>query len=222
MVADVNEKAGRALAGELDGARFVPTDVTNPEQVEAAVRRTAEEFGQVNVTLNCAGIVWATRIVGRDGPHELSLFERVVSVNLIGTFNVVRLAAMAMKENEPDEDGQRGVIINTASIAAFEGQIGQAAYAASKGGVASLTLPAARELARFGIRVAAIAPGAFDTPMMNSTSEDVRQALVEQIPFPSRFGQADEYAALAEHIVENHLLNGCVIRLDGALRMGPK
>jgi NAD(P)-dependent dehydrogenase (short-subunit alcohol dehydrogenase family) len=173
--------------------------------------------------VNCAGILGSARIVGREGPHDLELFARVVKVNLIGTFNVMRLAATAMSRNEPlSADGERGVIVNTASVAAFEGQIGQAAYAASKGGVASLTLPAARELAKLGIRVMAIAPGIFATPMMDAAPEALRESLASQIPFPPRLGRPDEFASLAQHIVENPMLNGAVLRLDGAVRMAAK
>ena len=223
VVADVNEAAGVAVAGEI-GSRgaFAKTDVTNEASVLAAIAVATERFGGLHGVVNCAGVLHAARIVGKDGPYDLAAFTRVIQVNLIGTFNVLRLAAAAMANNEPNADGERGVVINTASVSAFEGQIGQAAYAASKGGVASLTLPAARELARFGIRVVAIAPGIFETPMMQAAPESVRQSLLEQIPFPHRFGNPAEFAALAQHIVENPLLNGSVIRLDGAVRMGPK
>jgi len=222
-IADVQAQPGAALADQLgEAAVFHHVDVTNPDDVSAVLKDIRDTFGPLRSVINCAGILGAARLVGRDGPHDLDSFRRVVEVNLVGTFNVLRLAAAEMSENEPGDDGQRGVIINTASIAAFEGQIGQAAYAASKGGIASLTLPAARELARFGIRVVAIAPGAFATEMMEATPEEIRTSLTEQTPFPRRLGAPDEFAALAEHIVENRMLNGCVVRLDGAMRMGPK
>lgn len=219
---DVNEEDGRALAAELgDAAHFVRADVTDEEDVQAAVRHAADA-APLRGVINCAGIIIPARVLGRDGPHALDSFRKVVDVNLVGTFNVIRLAAAAMNESEPDDDGQRGVIINTASVAAFEGQIGQAAYSASKGGVVGMTLPIARELARFGVRVVAIAPGIFETPMMAGLPEEVRQSLADQVPFPSRLGHPHEYAALAQHIIENPMLNGDVIRLDGAIRMAPK
>ena len=202
-------------------ARFVETDVTDEESVKTAVR-AALESGPVHGAVNCAGIAIAEKALGRNGPHSLESFSKVVQVNLIGTFNVVRLAAEAMVENEPGEDGSRGVIVNTASVAAFDGQIGQVAYAASKGGVVSMTLPLAREFARSGIRVATIAPGIFDTPMMAGLPEEARESLGNQVPFPSRLGRPEEYAALVRHIVENDMLNGEVIRLDGAIRMAPR
>jgi len=223
VIADLNVHAGEALAGELaKKAMFVATDVTSPESAQAAIDTAIQRFGILNGLVNCAGILGAARIVGRDGPHDLAIFEKVVRVNLVGTFNMLRLAAAAMSKNQPDAEGERGVIINTASVAAFEGQIGQAAYSASKGGVASLTLPAARELARVGIRVAAIAPGVFETAMMQAAPDAVRQSLADQAAFPPRFGRADEFAQLAQQIIENPMLNGCVIRLDGALRMPAK
>jgi len=210
------------LRGEYEpGIRFVEADVTDEASVEAAVG-AALESGPLHGVVNCAGVAIAERAVGRDGPHSLESFTNVIRVNLIGTFNVVRLAAAAMVGNEPDEEGGRGVIVNTASVAAFDGQIGQAAYAASKGGVASMTLPLAREFARSGIRVATIAPGLFDTPMMAGLPEEARASLGEQVPFPSRLGRPEEYAALVRHIVENDMLNGEVIRLDGAVRMAPR
>ena len=202
-------------------ARFVETDVTDEESVRVAVR-AALESGPVHGAVNCAGVAIAEKALGRNGPHSLESFSKVVQVNLIGTFNVVRLAAEAMVENEPGEDGSRGVIVNTASVAAFDGQIGQVAYAASKGGVVSMTLPLAREFARSGIRVATIAPGIFDTPMMAGLPEEARESLGNQVPFPSRLGRPEEYAALVRHIVENDMLNGEVIRLDGAIRMAPR
>ena len=216
-LADLNEERGAALASELDAA-FVKTDVTEEEQVQAAV----EAAGGLRLAVSCAGIGWAERTVGRDGPAALQPFETVVRVNLIGTFNVLRLAAAAMAAGEPDAEGERGAIVMTASIAAYDGQIGQTAYSASKGGVVGLTLPAARDLARLGIRVCTIAPGLFDTPLLAGLPEDARRALGEQIPFPSRLGRPDEYARLACHIAENAMLNGEVLRLDGALRMPPR
>ncbi len=210
------------LRGEPDAnTRFVETDVTDEESVGAAVE-AALESGPLSGAINCAGVAIAEKALGRDGPHSLDSFTKVIQVNLIGTFNVIRLAAAAMLGNEPDEEGGRGVIVNTASVAAFDGQIGQAAYAASKGGVASMTLPLAREFARSGIRVAAIAPGLFDTPMMAGLPEEARESLGRQVPFPSRLGRPEEYAALVRHIVENDLINGEVIRLDGAIRMAPR
>jgi NAD(P)-dependent dehydrogenase (short-subunit alcohol dehydrogenase family) len=208
---------GSAAAALGDRARFVPTDVTDPEQVAEAVAQ-AGELGPLRVAVNCAGVAWAGRVVGRDGPHDLELFRKVVEINLVGTFNVVRLAAEAMAANEP-LDGDRGVIVNTASIAAFDGQVGQAAYSASKGGVVSLTLPLARDLARQQIRVLTIAPGTFDTPMLAGLPEDAREALAEDIPHPHRLGHPEEFGLLARQLVENPYLNGEVIRLDGALRM---
>jgi NAD(P)-dependent dehydrogenase (short-subunit alcohol dehydrogenase family) len=216
-IADLNEERGAALADEL-GARFAKADVTDEEQVKAAV----DAAGELRLAVSCAGIGWAERTVGRDGPAALQPFETVVRVNLIGTFNVLRIAAASMAGNEPDEGGERGAVVMTASIAAFDGQIGQAAYSASKGGVVGLTLPAARDLARIGVRVCTIAPGLFDTPLLAGLPEDARQALGAQVPHPPRLGRADEYAALACHIAENPMLNGETIRLDGALRMPPK
>lgn len=210
------------LEGETpEGGRFVETDVTNEERVRAAVE-AAVELGALRGAVNCAGIASAEKVLGREGPHPLDSFAKVVQVNLIGTFNVIRLAAEAMAGNEPLESGERGVIVNTASVAAYDGQIGQVAYAASKGGVVSLTLPVARELARNGIRVMTIAPGIFDTPMMAGLPVEARESLGDQVPFPSRLGKPEEYANLVKHIVENEMLNGEVIRLDGAIRMAPK
>ncbi|GAA1339294.1 3-hydroxyacyl-CoA dehydrogenase [Arthrobacter roseus] len=205
-----------------DGAHFVETDVTNPDQVAQAISAAKRQPGPLSGIVNCAGIGAATKVLGKNGPHPLKEFERVLTINLAGTFNVIRLGAEAMSENEPGSDGERGVIINTASAAAFDGQIGQAAYSASKGGVVAMTLPLARELARHGIRVAAIAPGLFLTPMMGSLSEAARDSLGAQVPFPSRLGNPSEYAALAVHIIENQMINGEVIRLDGALRMAAR
>jgi NAD(P)-dependent dehydrogenase (short-subunit alcohol dehydrogenase family) len=223
IVADLNDAAGEPLAKELGPrARFVRTDVTSAESGQAAIDLAIEQFGGLHGLVNCAGILGASRIVGRDGPHDLELFQKVIAVNLVGTFNMLRLAAAAMAKNEADAGGERGVIVNTSSVAAFEGQLGQAAYAASKGGVASLTLPAARELAKFGIRVVAIAPGVFDTAMMQAAPDPVLQSLTEQCLFPPRFGQPDEFAQLVQQIVENPMLNGSVLRLDGAVRMGSR
>ncbi|HEY1274490.1 MAG TPA: SDR family NAD(P)-dependent oxidoreductase [Thermoleophilaceae bacterium] len=216
-IADLNEERGAPLAEELGGA-FVKADVTDEAQVSAAI----EAVDGLRFAASCAGIGWAERTVKKDGPATLQPFETVVRVNLIGTFNVLRLSANAMAAGEPDEEGERGAVVMTASVAAFDGQIGQTAYSASKGGVVGLTLPAARDLARLGIRVCTIAPGLFDTPLLAGLPEEHRRALGEQIPFPSRLGRPDEYARLACHIAENRMLNGEVIRLDGALRMPPK
>jgi NAD(P)-dependent dehydrogenase (short-subunit alcohol dehydrogenase family) len=220
-IADLNDEGANALAEELGGVAF-KTDVTDESQVEAAVAGAVEAFGEIRFAASCAGIGWAERVVGRDGPANLQPFETVIRVNLIGTFNVLRLAAAAMSANEPGEDGERGAVVMTASIAAFDGQIGQTAYSASKGGVVGLTLPAARDLSRQGIRVCTIAPGTFDTPLLAGLPEEAREALGKQVPFPSRLGRPDEFAALACHIAENEMLNGETVRLDGALRMPPK
>lgn len=223
LIADVNAPADGVTSERV---RFVQTDVTSEEAVRAAVNGAVDAFGALHGAINCAGIVAAVKVRGSRGVHPLDLFQKIVSVNLIGTFNVIRLAAEAMIDQEPvGGDGataERGVIINTASIAAFDGQIGQAAYAASKGGVVGMTLPIARELAGHAIRVVTIAPGIFKTPMMASLPEAAQQSLAQQVPFPSRLGDPDEYAALAQHIIENQMLNGEVIRLDGAIRMAPK
>jgi NAD(P)-dependent dehydrogenase (short-subunit alcohol dehydrogenase family) len=207
--------------GLPENVRFVATDVTDERTVQSAVD-AALEFEGLHCAINCAGVAIAQKVLGQEGPHPLESFERVVRINLIGTFNVVRLAAEAMSRNEPSQSGERGVLVNTASIAAFDGQIGQAAYAASKGGVVAMTLPLARELARSGIRVTSIAPGIFDTPMLAGLPEDARESLGRQVPFPSRLGKPEEYAALVGHIVENEMLNGEVIRLDGAIRMAAR
>jgi NAD(P)-dependent dehydrogenase (short-subunit alcohol dehydrogenase family) len=218
-VLDVNEAAGRAMAEELpDSVRFFHADVAD----EAAVKQAIESVRPVHIAINCAGIGPAQRTVGKEGPAPLDWFTGVIRVNLVGTFNVARLAAWAMSANAPDEGGERGVIINTASIAAFDGQVGQVAYAASKGGIVGLTLPMARDLSRLGIRVVTIAPGIFDTPLLGGMPEEVRAALGAAVPFPPRLGRPAEYAALAAHIIGNTMLNGEVIRLDGALRMAPK
>ena len=204
-----------------ENATFVETDVTDEGSVLATVE-AARGSGGLHGVVNCAGVGTPGKVVGRDGPLDLGAFTKVIQVNLIGTFNVIRLAAAAMQENEPDEEGERGVIVNTASVAAFDGQIGQGAYSASKGGVVSMTLPIARELARSGIRVATIAPGIFETPMLAGLPEEARESLGKQVPFPPRLGRPEEYAALVIHIVENTMLNGEVIRLDGAIRMAPR
>jgi NAD(P)-dependent dehydrogenase (short-subunit alcohol dehydrogenase family) len=219
-IADLNAEKGEELAGEL-GARFVRCDVTEQEQVETTVA-AALAGGELRATVNCAGIGWAQKVAGKRGPHDLMPFETLVRVNLIGTFNVLRHAAQAMLANEPDAGGERGVVVNTASIAAFDGQIGQIAYAASKGGVIGLTLPAARDLAGNAIRVVTIAPGLFDTPLLAALPQEARDALGAQVPHPSRLGRPEEYAALATHVIENPMLNGEVIRLDGGLRMPPR
>src|SRR3954470_24833987 len=222
-IADLNEDSANALAGELGGeAVAFKADVTNEDEVQAAVAGAVEAFGELRVAVSCAGVGWAERVVGRNGPAQLQPFETVVRVNLIGTFNVLRLAAAAMSQNEPDDDGERGAVVMTASIAAYDGQIGQTAYSASKGGVVGLTLPAARDLSRLGIRVCTIAPGTFDTPLLAALPEDARQALGQQVPFPQRLGRPEEFAELACHIAENRMLNGETIRLDGALRMPPR
>jgi NAD(P)-dependent dehydrogenase (short-subunit alcohol dehydrogenase family) len=223
VISDINVEQGARLAAELgSSASFVPTDVTDDAQVGKAVAAAREKFGALHGTISCAGIAPGERILGKSGPHSLDSFRRAVEINLIGTFNLLRLAAQAMERNVPDAEGERGVIINTASVAAFDGQIGQAAYSASKAGVAGLTLPAARELARFGIRVMTIAPGVFETPMVAAFPPELKQSLAAQVPFPPRLGRPEEYAALVEHIILNTMLNGEVIRLDGALRMPPK
>jgi len=223
MILDLDAAAGEAVARRLGAsAVFQKTDVTNEVEVRAALDLAKKYWGRIHGLVNCAGILSASRVVGKSHPHDLAEFTRVIQVNLIGTFNVLRLAAAEMAAEPALEGGERGVIINTASVAAFEGQIGQAAYSASKGGVAAMTLPIARELGRSGIRVVAIAPGIFETPMMQAAPAAVRDSLAQQIPFPSRFGQPDEYAALAQHVFENSMLNGTVIRLDGAVRMGAK
>jgi NAD(P)-dependent dehydrogenase (short-subunit alcohol dehydrogenase family) len=223
VICDIGAEQGKKLAGELgQRASFFITDVTDESQVAKAVAAACEKFGALHGAVSCAGIAPGERVLGKSGPHRLDIFRRVVEINLVGTFNVLRLAAQAMESNAPDAEGERGVIINTASIAAFDGQVGQVAYSASKAGVAGLTLPAARELARFGIRVMTIAPGIFETPMVAAFTPELRQALAAQIPFPPRLGKPDEFAALVEHIIVNPMLNGEVIRLDGALRMAAK
>jgi len=222
VIADVND-AGEAFAKSLGAqARFAKSDVTDEAQTQAAVDLCVSSFGAIHGAVNCAGIAPGERVVGKTGPHALASFERAIRINLVGTFNVIRLVAHRMSTQQPLATGERGVIINTSSVASMDGQIGQAAYAASKAGVNGMTLPIARELARFGIRVMTIAPGIFDTPMLQGMSDEIRASLGAQIPFPSRLGKPEEYAALAKHIIENEVLNGEVIRLDGAIRMAPK
>ena len=223
LIADRDEARGRALAVELgERAGFAPADVTDPDAVQRAVDQATDLPVPLRIAVSCAGIGGAGRVVGGKGPHSLERFETVIQVNLIGTFNVLRLAAAAMAKNEPLNTGERGVCVNTASIAAFDGQIGQIAYSASKGAIVSMTLPAARDLAPLGIRVCAIAPGVFDTPLLGNLPQDAIEALGTTAQFPHRFGRADEFAALVAHIVANEMLNGEVIRLDGALRMPPR
>ena len=223
MIADLNEEKGTALASELGtAAQFVRTDVTDANQVQDAVDAAAALPGGLKISVCCAGVGWAEKTAGKRGAHTLQPFETVIRINLIGTFNVLRLASAAMVANEPGDSGERGVCINTASIAAFDGQVGQVAYSASKGGIVGMTLPAARDLANNGIRVCTIAPGTFDTPLLAALPQENKDALGKQIPFPSRLGRPAEFAALAQHIIENEMLNGEVIRLDGALRMAPR
>lgn len=220
VIADLNSELGNALAGELgDSVIFVKTDVVDEASVQGAIDAALSTSANLSVAINCAGIGVAEKVLGKNGPAHLASFNTVIQVNLVGTFNVIRLAAAVMAENEPDAEGERGVIINTASVAAFEGQIGQAAYSASKGGIVGMTLPIARELARYGIRVMTIAPGLFDTPLLAGLPEPARISLGQQVPFPPRLGRPAEYAALAKHIIENPMLNGEVIRLDGAIRL---
>ena len=223
MLVDLNAEAVAAQAEALGPqAQSVVADISQEAAAQAAVEATVAAFGGLHGLVNCAGVVRGEKILGKNGPHALASFSQVINVNLIGSFNLLRLAAEVIAQGEANADGERGVIINTASVAAFDGQIGQAAYAASKGAIASLTLPAARELARFGIRVMTIAPGIFETPMMAGMTEEVRASLAAGVPFPPRLGKPAEYAALARHIIENSMLNGEVIRLDGALRMAAK
>jgi NAD(P)-dependent dehydrogenase (short-subunit alcohol dehydrogenase family) len=222
VIADVQADKGEALARELGAnARFVKCDVTSEADAQAVVT-AAQQFGTLRGLVNCAGIAIGEKTVGKDGPHALASFTRVITINLIGSFNMIRTAATAMSKLEPTADGERGVLINTASVAAFDGQIGQAAYSASKGGVVGMTLPIARDLSRSGIRVCTIAPGIFATPMLLGMPQEVQDSLGKQVPFPSRLGRPEEYAALAKHIIENVMLNGETIRLDGAIRLQPK
>ena len=223
LLADVNTEGGKAAEKSLGSrAKFVRTDVTDEASVQKALDNAVKKFGGLHGAVNCAGIGPAERILGRNGVQSLANFSRVIQINLIGSFNVIRLAANIIQNTEVGDSGEKGVIINTASVAAFDGQIGQAAYSASKGGIVAMTLPIAREFARMGIRVMTIAPGIFETPMLMGMPEDVRISLGQQVPFPSRLGKPDEYAALAKHIIENQMLNGEVIRLDGAIRMAAK
>ena len=223
VIVDLDADAGRAKAAALGAkARFVQADVSSEPDAKRAIHEATVAFGRIDGLVNAAGIVAAERVLGKEGVQPLAHFARVVTVNLIGTFNMIRLAAETMAENTPGEDGERGVIVNTASVAAFDGQIGQAAYSASKGGIVGMTLPLAREFARVGIRVMTIAPGTFDTPLLAALPEAARQSLAQQVPFPSRLGKPGEYAALVRSIIANPMLNGEVIRLDGAIRMQPK
>ncbi len=223
VIADVKRAVGEALAAELGACvRFVGADVTDEASVQGAVDLAVKSFGGLHGSIQCAGIALAEKVHGKTGPNPLAGFLKTIQINLIGTYNVLRLATAAMLQNGPNPGGERGVVINTASVAAYDGQIGQAAYAASKGGIVSMTLPLARELARAGIRVMAIAPGIFDTPLLAGLPEPARHSLAQQVPFPPRLGRPDEFAALVRHILENEMLNGEVIRLDGAIRMAPK
>ncbi|GCE13698.1 3-hydroxyacyl-CoA dehydrogenase [Tengunoibacter tsumagoiensis] len=222
VIADLNSESGERLAAELraSGASvsFAQTDVTSEASLQAAI----QVAGELHILINCAGIAIAEKVIGKSTIHSLESFQKVININLVGTFNAIRLALVAMAKNEPTSGGERGVIINTASVAAFEGQIGQAAYSASKGGIVGMTLPIAREVARLGIRVVAIAPGIFETPLLGALPKQAQDSLGQQVPFPPRLGRPSEYAALAKHIIENEMLNGEVIRLDGALRMSAK
>jgi NAD(P)-dependent dehydrogenase (short-subunit alcohol dehydrogenase family) len=227
VILDLNETSGKALEQEFsDKLKFVKTDVADEVDVKLAINYAVETFGSIQIIVNCAGIAIARKTIGKVdgiyGPHSLEAFEKTIRVNLIGTFNVIRLAGFAMEKNEPNLESERGIIINTASVAAYDGQVGQAAYAASKGGIVSMTLPIAREFAKAGIRVMTIAPGLFETPLLMDLPEEARISLGQQVPFPSRLGRPSEYALLAKSIVENPMLNGEVIRLDGAIRMGAK
>ncbi len=223
VIADLNEASGKALAAELGAkARFVATDVADEGSAQAAVKLARDTFGALHGLVNCAGIAPAEKVLGKEGPHRLASFAKAIQVNLAGAFNMLRLAAQAMSANEPNAHGERGVIVNTASVAAFDGQIGQAAYSASKGGIVAMTLPIARELSRFGIRVMTIAPGIMETPMLLGMPQEVQNSLGRMVPFPSRMGKPEEFAGLVRHIIDNPYLNGEVIRLDGAIRMGAK
>jgi len=224
VIADLNEAAGKDVVGFLGGTvRFIRTDATDEASTQAAVDLCVSAFGGIHGLVNCAGVAPAERVVGRNGPHALATFERGIRINLVGTFNAIRLAAAKMSVQEPVGDGgERGVIVNTSSVASMDGQIGQAAYSASKAGVNGMTLPIARELAKFGVRVMTIAPGIFETPMLAAMTDELRASLGAQVPFPPRLGKPDEYAQLVRHIIENQMLNGEVIRLDGAIRMAPK
>jgi len=223
MILDLNEETAKSAVNELGhSASYVIANVTDEESVRSAILKTIESFKTLDIVVNCAGIGSASKTVGREGPHPLDYFKLVIEINLVGTFNVLRLAAVEMANNKPADDGECGVIINTSSVAAFDGQIGQAAYTASKAGVAGMTLPVARDLARMGIRVNTIAPGIFDTPMMAMATDQVKNPLIEMTQFPKRLGLPEEYGSLAQHIIENRFLNGETIRLDGAIRMQPR
>src|SRR5499426_2594961 len=223
VIADVNRPAGEALARRFGKqARFIETDVTREDHAQAAVRLALEAFGGLHGLINCAGIGLGEKTIGKEGPHALASFARVININLIGTFNMIRVAADAMSKQQPNAAGERGVIVNTASVAAFDGQVGQPAYSASKAGIVGMTLPIARDLARSGIRVMTIAPGIFETPMLKGLPQEVQDSLGKQVPFPSRLGRPEEFAALVKYIAEAQMLNGETIRLDGAIRMAPK
>ena len=223
IILDRNEDLGSKLAEEVgSNCKFIATDVSDEASVATAIKFAVEKFGGIQGAINCAGIGGPEKTVGKDGPHSLNNFQKIVTVNLVGSFNVCRLAAAQMSQQEPNKAGERGILISTASVAAFEGQVGQVAYSASKGGIVAMTLPMARDLSRSGIRVLCIAPGTFDTPMVAGLSDKVRDSLGEMVPFPSRLGKPDEYASLAQHMVENEMLNGEVVRLDGAIRMSPR
>lgn len=223
VIADLQTEKGWALAQRLgDAARFIGTDITSEQDGKAAIDFALSQFGALQGLINCAGIAIAEKTVGKEGPHALASFTRCISVNLIGTFNMIRLAAAAMAQGQPNSAGERGVVVNTASVAAYDGQIGQSAYSASKGGIVAMTLPIARDLARDGIRVCTIAPGIFETPMLTGMPQEVQDALGAMVPFPARLGKPAEFAALARHIIENEMLNGETIRLDGAIRMAPR
>lgn len=223
ILLDIDNENGEKYAKEIGtSSKFIKTDVTDEKSVENAIANTVATFGKIAGVINCAGIGPAKRVVGKEGPHPIDFFQKVISVNLIGTFNLIRLAANHMQSNLPNEGGERGIIINTASVAAFDGQIGQAAYAASKGGIVAMTLPIAREFARMGIRVMTIAPGIFETPLLMSLPQEAQDSLGQQVPFPPRLGKPNEFAHLVKQIIENQMLNGETIRLDGAIRMGAK
>jgi NAD(P)-dependent dehydrogenase (short-subunit alcohol dehydrogenase family) len=223
VLLDINDEAGASAVAELgEAAQYIRTDVTSEQAVNDAVQSAVEKMGMINVAVNCAGVIGAGRVLGREAPMALDYFSKVIQINLIGSFNVIKAAGAAMESNAPGEDGERGVIISTASVAAFEGQIGQAAYSASKGGIVAMTLPIAREYARLGVRVNAIAPGIFWTPMVDGMPEHVQESLRASIPFPSRLGKPEEFADLAAHIMENGYINGQTLRLDGAVRLAAK
>ena len=223
VIADMNQTNGEAICSELGAkATFTLVDVTDTGTVQASVKLALEKFGGIHILVNCAGSGWVQKVVGKEGPHDLDVFVKILNLNLVGTFDAVRLAAFEMQSNDPNEDGERGVIINTASVAAFDGQMGQVAYAASKAGVVGMTLVLARDLARSGIRCCSIAPGTFETPLTSFMAPEARDNMIEQTPFPKRFGRPDEFALLVQQIVENSFMNGETIRLDGAIRMPPR